>query len=86
MMCATGEGFDSPVLGAQQDGERRFTRENTGGPKRPPVPPILPLMRPWSLRCQWHLAPVAPKVNPHSRVGPLSTVAPGAQTLPPHLS
>ena len=34
---ATGEGFDSPVLGRPSDGAS--THEDTGGPKRPPVAP-----------------------------------------------
>ncbi len=36
---ATAEGFDSPVPRDQQYPGRQFTLANTGGPKRPPVPP-----------------------------------------------
>ncbi len=36
---ATGECFDSPVLGDQQHRERRFTLADTGEPQRPPVTP-----------------------------------------------
>jgi hypothetical protein len=39
----TGEGLDSPVLDVGRSGELEFwavESEITGGPKRPPVPPV----------------------------------------------
>ena len=58
---ATGEGFDSPVLGDDQHRESRFKLVTTGGPKRPPVTPkITPhsaVFLPWTVPPRRCVAP-----------------------------